>query len=155
MKLGLFNLCLCFGVSVFIAPFIIKRLERLKFGQSILVYVEQHKGKFGTATMGGIVFVLSGIVGYFAFSRKSRILATIAILSLLFFGILGFLDDFIKVKFKHNEGLKPYQKIIGQLGISSIIAVFIYMSDLVGGRVVVPFINLELDIGFWIISPGS
>ena len=42
---------------------------------------------------------------------------------MLAFGLLGFLDDFIKIKYKHNEGLKPYQKIIGQFGISIVIAI--------------------------------
>ena len=151
MKLGLLNLLLCFVVSVMISPLIIKWLRKLKFGQSILVYVEQHKLKSGTPTMGGIIIIVSAIIGYFVFFKDNNILATISILSLLFFGILGFLDDFIKIKFKHNEGLKPYQKILGQLGLSIIISVFIYMSDMVGDSIILPFTNIEFKIGFWTI----
>lgn len=151
MKNGLINLVVCFCISLIISPIIIKWLRKLKFGQSILVYVEQHKAKSGTPTMGGIIFILSSIVGCLIFWNKNNILSTISILSLLFFGILGFLDDFIKIKFKHNEGLKPYQKIIGQLGISLIIAIYIYMSDMVGSQLLIPFSNVSVDMKYWII----
>lgn len=151
MKLGLINLVLCFVVALIISPMIIKFLHKLKFGQSILIYVEKHKQKSGTATMGGIIFLLSSFVGYFVFFQKNNILATTVMLSFLFFGILGFLDDFIKIKFKQNEGLKPYQKIIGQLGISIILAVFIYNSQLVGTTCNIPFSSKTIDLGFWII----
>lgn len=151
MKIGLINFIICFVISVIIAPGIIKILRRLKFGQNILIYVEQHKSKSGTATMGGVIFVIASLIGYLFTIGTSNTLATISILSLLFFGILGFLDDFIKIKFKQNEGLKPYQKVIGQVGLSLIIAIYIYMSDLVGGEVVIPFFNTSVDVGFWII----
>lgn len=151
MKLGLINLLVCFFITILIAPLIIKWLRKLKFGQEILVYVEQHKTKSGTPTMGGIIVILSAVIGYLIFLRKDNILATICILSLVFFGVLGFLDDFIKIRLKHNEGLKPYQKVIGQLGLSIILAVFIFMSDLVGTEIAIPFTNKVIDIGFWII----
>ena len=151
MKNGLLNLILCFVVAVVLAPAIINQLKKLKAGQNILVYVEQHKGKSGTPTMGGIIILISAMVGYVVFWNENNILSTICILSLLFFGLLGFLDDFIKIKFKHNEGLRPYQKVIGQFGLSIIIAIFIYMSDLVGGEILIPFTQKSFDIGFWII----
>lgn len=151
MKIALINLILCFTISLILSPVIIKWLRRLKFGQSILVYVEQHKTKSGTPTMGGIIFIISSVVGYLVFLDKNNILSTIALLSLLFFGVLGFLDDFIKIKFKHNEGLKPYQKIIGQFGIAIIIAVFIYNSGLVGGEIILPFSSKNINLSFWII----
>ena len=72
MKLGLINLVLCFVVALIISPMIIKFLHKLKFGQSILIYVEKHKQKSGTATMGGIIFLLSSFVGYFVFFQKNR-----------------------------------------------------------------------------------
>lgn len=151
MKLALFNFLICMVITIIIAPFIIKCLYKLKFGQSILIYVEKHKQKGGTATMGGIIFLISSIVGYFIFFAKNNVLGTTIILSFLFFGILGFLDDFIKIKFKQNEGLKPYQKIIGQFGISIILAIFIYNSKLVGSICNIPFSSKTIDFGYWII----
>ena len=151
MKLGLINLVVCFGIAVIISPLIIKWLKRLKFGQEILVYVEQHKSKSGTPTMGGVIILIASVMGFVFFYRDNNILATISILTMASFGILGFLDDFIKIKLKHNEGLKPYQKVIGQLGISIIIAVYIYMSDLVGSEIVIPFTDFSFNIGWGII----
>lgn len=151
MKLALFNFLICMVITIIIAPFIIKFLYKFKFGQSILIYVEKHKQKVGTATMGGIIFLISSIVGYFIFFAKNNVLGTTIILSFLFFGILGFLDDFIKIKFKQNEGLKPYQKIIGQFGISIILAIFIYNSELVGSICNIPFSSKTIDFGYWII----
>ncbi|MBE5738171.1 MAG: phospho-N-acetylmuramoyl-pentapeptide-transferase [Clostridiales bacterium] len=151
MKVGLINLIICFVVAMILAPFMIKFLRKLKFGQSILVYVEAHKTKSGTPTMGGIIFILSAIVGYFLFWSKNNVFATISILSLVFFGVIGFLDDFIKIKYKQNEGLKPYQKLIGQFGIAVIIAVFVYKSELIGSEVILPFTGMSIDFGFWIV----
>ena len=151
MELGLINLVVSFFLAIAVAPLIIRWLKKLKFGQEILVYVEQHKSKSGTPTMGGVIILIASVIGYLIFYRENNILATISILTMLSFGILGFLDDFIKIKLKHNEGLKPYQKVIGQLGISIIIAVYIYMSDLVGSEVVVPFTNYTFNLGWGII----
>lgn len=152
MKLGLINLVVCFVIAIIISPLIIKWLKKLKFGQEILVYVEQHKSKSGTPTMGGVIIIVASIVGFLVFYQKDNILATISMLTMLSFGLLGFLDDFIKIKLKHNEGLKPYQKVVGQLGISIILAVYIYMSDLVGSEIVIPFTNLSFNLG-WAIIP--
>ena len=59
MKLGLLNLLVCFVLTVIVSPFMIRWLRRLKFGQSILIYVEKHKEKSGTPTMGGLVFIFA------------------------------------------------------------------------------------------------
>lgn len=151
MKNALINFCTRFGFSVAISPLVIALLRKLKFGQSILVYVEKHKTKAGTPTMGGIIFIFSTILGYFIFFNKNNILATISLLGFIFFGMVGFLDDFIKIKYKQNEGLKPYQKMIGQFAIATIIAIYVYKSALVGSEVIIPFTNNTIDLSFWII----
>lgn len=151
MKNAVLNLLLCFCIALVIAPFLIKWLRKLKFGQSILIYVEKHKAKSGTPTMGGLIFIISSLIGFLVFWNKNNLFATISIMSLLFFGIIGFFDDFIKIKFKQNEGLKPYQKIIAQLGLAIVVGIFAYQSNLVGTFLYVPFTNKLVDIGFWII----
>lgn len=148
-----FILCflIAFVVSVIIAPFVIKAMTRLKCGQNILEYVDNHALKQGTPTMGGIIFIIATIVAFLFFVSNNIKFAVITILSMLGYGLVGFLDDFLKVKFKHNEGLKPYQKIIGQLGIAILVSIFVYMSDLNGGDILIPFTNTTFDIGIWII----
>ena len=97
-------------VTYFSGRKLIPYLHKLKFGQSILIYVEKHKQKSGTATMGGIIFILSSFIGYFIFFSKHNTLATILMCSFLFFGVLGFLDDFIKIKYKQNKYYRTYKR---------------------------------------------
>lgn len=140
-----------FLVSLVISPFVIAFIKREKVKQTILCYVEAHSSKSGTPTMGGIIFLISiSIVAFICFDGKST-LASVALLVFLAYGLVGFLDDFIKFKFKRNLGLKAYQKIIFQLVISVAVAFFVYYSDLLGGELVIPFSKQTINIGFWII----
>lgn len=140
-----------FLISVIVAPFIIKLIKKLKCGQNILSYVDSHMVKQGTPTMGGIIFLISMLVVFLInFSADCR-LASIVVLVTLSYGLLGFLDDYLKIKFKHNEGLKAYQKFIGQLGIAVIIAVFIFKTNMVGNFVYLPFGMKTIEIDWWII----
>ena len=139
------------GVSLLIAPIVIKIVKQLKAGQNILEYVDTHISKQGTPTMGGIIFLMGLIVCFFSiFDDNSRFISIIILVTFAY-GILGFLDDFLKIKFKHNEGLKAYQKAIGQLGIAIIMAIFVYNTGLVGNSIILPFGLKEWKIGIWII----
>lgn len=141
-----------FLVTLVISPFIISFIKKEKVKQVILNYVEAHAQKSGTPTMGGIIFLISiSLVAYLCFNRQST-LAKISIIIFLSYGLIGFLDDFLKFKFKRNLGLRAYQKIIFQLAISLIIGFYAYHSDLVGSVLVVPFSNLQIDVG-WLIVP--
>lgn len=151
MQNALFSFLIGFLASVIFAPLIIKAVIKVKGTQPILGYVEAHKNKSGTPTMGGLIFLLGALVCFLCFINSNIKLASVCLACLLGYGILGFLDDFIKVKFKHNEGLKPYQKIIGQVGISVLVSVFIYLSPLIGGEVIIPFSDIVINIGAGII----
>jgi len=140
-----------FFVALILSPLVIKWTKRLKFGQNILSYVESHKSKQGTPTMGGIIFILSSIIASFCLMRESFSVALMAIAVFFAFGVLGFLDDFIKIKCKRNLGLKAYQKVIGQLAISIIIGVFVYKNSSIGTNIIVPFSDAKLDLGIFII----
>lgn len=138
-------------VSLAFAPLVIKLSQKFKLKQTILHYVELHKDKQGTPTMGGFIFLLGFVVAAACFLREDCLLALVAIAVTLSFCLLGFLDDFIKIKFHQNEGLKPYQKIIGQLGISTIVACFVYFNGLVPNSIVLPFSNITLNLSWGII----
>lgn len=145
--------CLIWGflVTLAVSPFVIALIKREKVKQTILSYVEAHSSKSGTPTMGGIIFLISiSVVGYICFDDSS-VLAKMSLLVFLAYGLVGFLDDFIKFKFKRNLGLRAYQKIIFQLAISIAVGLFVYFSDLLGGVIVIPFLNKTIDIGFWIV----
>ena len=140
-----------FFLAILIAPIVINLSKKLKAQQTILNYVEAHQGKQGTPTLGGIIFIIPTIIISLIFLRKDFTLALISLAGFFGFATLGFLDDFIKIKFKQNLGLRAYQKVIGQLGISLIIAVFCYKSNLVSSEILLPFTNKMVNIGWFII----
>lgn len=150
MKYYLICFLTCLAVSVCVGPFVIMAAKKFKASQTILEYVEEHKGKGGTPTMGGLIFMIS-IAFAFCFFTKNFQLASVSLAVMLAYGTLGFLDDFIKIRFKQNLGLKPYQKIIGQVGIAIIIAFYVYFGKLVGTTLIIPFTTKTIDIGWGII----
>ena len=156
-------LAVSFIVSVVIAPVLIPMLRRLKFGQSIREEGPQsHMKKAGTPTMGGIIFLISIILTTIVVGNLYDIFTTqsvVMILVLVGFGIIGFLDDGIKVIFKRNLGLTSLQKLIGQIIIS--IAAFLLLR--LGGfdtAVSIPFTDWSVDLGilyvafliFWLVG---
>ena len=109
---GLVKILLYFVASVvlslLVAPLVIKIMRKLKAKQTVLGYVKQHEHKSGTPTMGGFIFLLPTIVfSLVEFQRFSLVAAALS----AGFCVLGFLDDFIKIRYARNLGLKPYQKI--------------------------------------------
>ena len=152
MKSALLCMLLGFAVALCISPLVISLVTRLKAKQNILTYVDKHKGKQGTPTMGGIIFMLSTIVVYLSIHGYTNRLASIVIMVFIGYGLLGMLDDILKITHKQNEGLKAYQKALGQGGIAIIVAIYAYFDTLLGGGIVLPFGFDELNIG-WVIIP--
>lgn len=143
---------LAFIITVIFCPTIIPFLTKLKFGQ----YVRNdgprtHLKKSGTPTMGGIVIV-SGILITSMFYLETNP----DIISILFmtigFGILGFMDDFVKVVMKRSLGLRAYQKVVGQLLISGIYCYYIINHTDLGTEIMIPFTGgYYLDLGYFFI----
>ncbi|MBQ7603150.1 MAG: phospho-N-acetylmuramoyl-pentapeptide-transferase [Clostridia bacterium] len=149
------NVLLAFIISFVcglgLVPLVFWLVDKARAKQTILHYVTTHKNKNGTRTLGGLVFVFATcLVVPFFLSSSSR-LAYIALAVFLSFGLLGFLDDFIKIRTHKNMGLRAYQKIIGQLGISVLIAIFVYNSNLIGTQIYLPWSFEKIDIGWGII----
>ena len=138
---NLLAMIVCFVFTLLFAPLVINTIKKMKAKQTILDYVKEHKAKQGTPTMGGIMFIIPCICVCFLLFGQDFLLATISLATMLGFGLIGFLDDFIKIRFKQNLGLRAYQKIIGQVGISVLLAVFAYKTNLVGTTLYLPFTN--------------
>lgn len=146
---ALFCFSLAFVVSFVVSPLVFMVCKKLKASQTILHYVEAHISKQGTPTMGGFIFIIGTVsASFFAFNLDFTF-ALLSIISMLAYATLGFLDDFIKIKAKQNLGLRAYQKLIGQVGISLILGFFIY--KYVGSSIAIPFSHLSLDLGVFII----
>ena len=130
MKIYIVGIIAAFGVSLLFLLILLPLLRRLKAGQYILGYVKEHKDKGGTPTMGGLAFIAAIIgVGLCVVGvNDSKANFTFAITA--GFTVVGFLDDFLKLYRRENEGLKPYQKIIFQFAISSIAATYCYINGI-------------------------
>ena len=134
--------------SSLVAPMVLWLCKKLKASQNILHYVDKHAAKQGTPTMGGLIFLLTMLFSACFLFQSNSFLAWFAIIVTLAYALLGFLDDFLKIHLHHNEGLKPYQKIVGQVGIALIVGFFMYFS----GGTSLTFFGWTFDIG-WAVIP--
>ena len=142
---------LSFGVSVVLCPIIIPFLKRLKFGQ----YVrddgpKEHLKKSGTPTMGGLIILSAIVITALFFIQDYPRIVPILFMT-LGFGLIGFLDDYIKVVMKRSLGLKAWQKMLGQIIVTGIFAYYMAEKSGLGTKVIIPFANMEMDLGILFI----
>lgn len=138
-----------FFIAVLIGPGIIELLRRLKAGQTERVEgLESHQKKTGTPTMGGIIFLIPVLIIGFFYGRTHKEVIPVLILT-IGFGIIGFLDDYIKVVRKHNLGLRAWQKILGQFIVAVLFALYIEKFTDISLAMKIPFTDIILDFGFW------
>ncbi len=139
-------------IVILLGPLVIPFLKRLKIGQSIREEgPKSHIAtKSGTPTMGGLLIILGTIIATITSGNFSKEVI-VSILSMLSFGLVGFLDDYIKVVLKRNLGLKAYQKIIGQLIFAVLLAVYGAKHSVDGTKLIIPFTNIHLELGIFYI----
>lgn len=147
----LLSILTAFALSMLVAPLVLKVTRKLKANQTILRYVDKHNGKVGTPTMGGVIFLFSMIITTVAFCWDWRSMGFVAMAVSCGFGLVGFLDDFLKIKKKENEGLKAYQKIVGQLGITLIVTIYAFRNPLISSTINLPFTDFQLDLQWWFV----
>ena len=140
-----------FVLSLILCGLLLPILKKAKAGQEILQYVTEHSAKQGTPTMGGISFILAIAIASAIFCDWSNRPTVVAIVVFIAYGVVGFLDDFIKIRFKHNMGLRAYQKIIIQLAIAILVALYVYGEVAIGDKLRIPFSDIQVKIGFWIV----
>ena len=159
-----FTIIMGFLISVLLSPIFIPFLRRLKFGQSIREEgPKSHQKKSGTPTMGGVMILFSIIITTLVMIAKYADHTPVTVFLLLFvtfgFGLLGFLDDFIKVVLKRNLGLTSRQKLLGQI-IISVIFYLIYKHTGQSTEIKFPFGDFSIDLGwgyvfliiFWLVG---
>jgi phospho-N-acetylmuramoyl-pentapeptide-transferase len=135
---------LSFGIAAVLGKFAVSFLKKLKYGQTILeIGPKWHGIKQGTPTMGGIVFIASIVIScavciplYFTFggfraveNKVMNIKLFAGILMALAFAIIGFTDDFAKVKMNRNKGINPKQKLVFQFFSAAIYLGIVYMAE--------------------------
>ncbi|MDB5053610.1 MAG: phospho-N-acetylmuramoyl-pentapeptide transferase [Bacilli bacterium] len=147
----LFPLVITFLITMFIAPLLIPFLKRLKFGQQIRTDGPQgHLKKAGTPTMGGIIILIALALAALKFVEKDSELIVLLVAT-LGSGLIGFLDDYIKIVFKRSLGLTAKQKLVGQLLVSAIVCYYLiqmgHSTDLH-----VPYFDWTISLG-WLYFP--
>ena len=136
-------------LTILSGVFALPLLRKLRVGQPILHYVKSHKQKSGTPTMGGLFFILPSALIFILFGGLNIDLYIVCLSIGLAYLVIGFLDDYIKIRLKRNEGLKPYQKIIFQVAIAVMAGMYCYNNGFV--VFYVPFLMIEVNLGIFTI----
>lgn len=149
-------LLLSFVAMLVLGPKVIPLLHRLNFGQTIYNLGPQtHKSKQGTPIMGGLMMATVTLVtclllhpkGWYGGEDFMLALLAVSLLSML----IGFADDYIKAVKKRHEGLTPWQKIAGQVLVAVGFTLWCYFNPMIGSKILIPFANVEWDLGVWYI----
>ena len=147
----LISFLVAFAASALIGRFLIPWLHALKAGQSIKeIGPVWHMAKQGTPTMGGIMFIAGIFIailvtGWQDFSQ-GRFGALFVFLFALVFGVIGFLDDFMKVKYHKNEGLTAPQKFLLQLAAAIVFTVLLRYTGYLTPGLYIPFFNVSFQL---------
>ena len=132
-------------IGLLIGPYLIEKLREFQIGQYIREDgPKDHQKKAGTPTMGGLLICVAILVPTLLWSDLSNPLVWLAILALVGFGGIGFADDYLKVVHKRNLGLTARVKFTAQIGVASLIAIFLLLLRKEGEystRLMVPFVK--------------
>lgn len=142
-----------FALSVIMGPFVIPFLRRLKMGQTERVDgVQSHLKKAGTPTMGGVMILGSVVITSLFYVKDYPKIIPVLFLT-VGFGLIGFLDDYLKVVMKRSDGLFPKQKMALQIVVTAIFAYYVVKIAKISLTMLIPFSGGKyLDIG-WLAVP--
>lgn len=127
---GMFASIIAIFVSIFIGKYIIRRLQKKQIGEEIRdLGLEGQLAKKGTPTMGGIIILISILVPTILFCNLKNVYVQLLILSTVWLGAIGFIDDYIKVFKKNKEGLQGKYKIFGQVSLGLIVGLTLCFSN--------------------------
>ena len=142
-----FAFAISLAVCLMIGPVLIPALQRLKFGQSIRSDgPERHLQKQGTPTMGGVMFFFSLILGTLFLAGDSYF-TYFLLACALGFGLIGFIDDYIKIVKKRSLGLTAKQKIVGQLVLSIVLSATAVNVMQISTEVLLPIVGGSVEFG--------
>ena len=135
-------------VTIILGPILIPLLRKMKIGQNVRDDgPKTHYKKSGTPTMGGIIMLIAILITILTSGVLNKDMLVLLI-STFGFGLIGFIDDYIKVKKERSLGLKPYQKIIGQVILAVFLAIYQSNTSALGTKIIIPFVEGKyLDLG--------
>ena len=116
-------------ISTLIGKKIIEKLQRMQIGETIRdLGLEGQMNKVGTPTMGGVIIIISIVIPVLLFSKLNNIYTILMLITTFWLGLIGFIDDYIKVFRKNKDGLSGRFKIVGQVGLGLIVGLTLYLS---------------------------
>ncbi|HEX2092461.1 MAG TPA: phospho-N-acetylmuramoyl-pentapeptide-transferase, partial [Longimicrobiaceae bacterium] len=134
-----------FLVAFYFGPGIIRRLRILKVGQVVRAEgPKTHLGKAGTPTMGGVLIVMATVIPTLLWAELDNPYTITAVVVILWLGVLGFMDDYLKIARKKSEGLRGRYKIMGQVSVGALVGLVLvllpgYFSDIPPTWTQIPF----------------
>ncbi len=155
MGIVIIPMIIAFAVSVVLAPVMIPWLRKLKFGQQILEDGPKwHEKKSGTPTMGGMIFIAGVAVSVaVALPVKFDIQLLMMFLIALGFGVIGFIDDYVKVIKKQNQGLTAPQKFMLQVVLSIAYILIMNYTGNLNTEIIIPFTDFSWQMPWWLYIP--
>lgn len=144
-----------FLMALIAGPIIITMLKRLKFGQTVRDDgPATHLKKMGIPTIGGLIFLIPMIITSVIFAPKYPDIIPMLLVT-TGFGVVGFIDDIIKVVKKNKDGLSVAQKSFGQLLVSAAFAVYVAYSPSLGTGMILPFMGIDtvVELPVWLFIP--
>ncbi|MBQ4537205.1 MAG: phospho-N-acetylmuramoyl-pentapeptide-transferase [Lachnospiraceae bacterium] len=154
-RICIISVIVSFAISAAFGPIMIPLLKRIKCGQTVRDDGPQtHLKKTGTPTMGGVLILLGVMAASYVYIEKFPVRDLAKIIPVLFltfgFGLIGLLDDYIKVVCKQSEGLKPWQKFGAQLFVTGFFAYYLEQYTMLSLALKLPFFqDRYLDLGAW------
>ena len=143
---------IAFAISALLGPVVIPFLRKLKVGQTERKELESHLKKNGTPTMGGIMILASIIITSLFYVKDYPKIIPILFMT-VGFGLIGFLDDYLKVVLRRSDGLLAWQKMILQIIVTGVFAVYMVKYSGVALTMLIPFSGGKyLDLG-WLAIP--
>lgn len=146
-----------FLISIIFGAFVIRKLRELKVVERVRDENEVknlyhlHKEKEGTPTMGGILVLASVIIATFLWGDLDNMYVALAVSATMFLGLIGFIDDFIKLKI-HRRGLSATTKFVGQILVGILVGLILYNDPAMERRLDVPFLkDVIVNLGIFYI----
>ena len=141
-----------FILALIAGPIFIPILTKLKFGQVVREDgPASHQKKTGTPQIGGLIFIIPiVIVAFFLYSDYPEILPMVLVT--VGFGIVGFVDDYIKVVRKNNKGLDEKQKTLGLFIVAILFTVYLLLYTDLGTATIIPFLGKEIVLPVWVYT---
>lgn len=140
-----------FAISALLGPIVIPFLRRLKVGQTERKELESHLKKNGTPTMGGLMILASIVITSVFYVKDYPRIVPILFMT-VGFGVIGFLDDYLKVVLRRSDGLLPWQKMLCQIVVTTVFAVYMVRYAGISLSMLIPFSGGKyLDLGWFAI----